>query len=245
MDTGKVCSPPSDDDLRAALKEMKAYMDVTEEDLKKIYGIALRHARERLVSRVLVKDVMTKNVISVKRDADLHEASRLLSEHRISGMPVVDDNNRVIGVVSEADILVLAGMNKKHTFKDILRGFLQTQELLRAISRSLVQPEVEWETFYADVKAAISTHTTAQRTPIRSGRVLVTSTSDARGLPHRHVFVPGLSEGIFPAPAPEDPLYLDSERARMRHAGVLRIVGDAGHDFFLASKWKTRSSSMR
>ena len=124
MDTGKVCSPPSDDDLRAALKEMKAYMDVTEEDLKKIYEIALRHARERLVSRVLVKDVMTKNVTSVKRDADLHEASRLLSEHRISGMPVVDDNNRVIGVVSEADILVLAGMNKKHTFKDVLRTVL-------------------------------------------------------------------------------------------------------------------------
>ena len=124
METGKVCSPPSDDDLRAALKEMKAYMDVTEEDLKKIYEIALRHARERLVSRVLVKDVMTKNVITVKRDADLHEASRLLSEHRISGMPVVDDNNRVIGVVSEADILVLAGMNKKHTFKDILRSVL-------------------------------------------------------------------------------------------------------------------------
>lgn len=124
MDTGKVCSPPSDDDLRAALKEMKAYMDVTEEDLKKIYEIALRHARERLVSKVLVKDVMTKNVISVKRDADLHEASRLLSEHRISGMPVVDDNNRVIGVVSEADILVLAGMSTKHTFKDILRTIL-------------------------------------------------------------------------------------------------------------------------
>jgi CBS-domain-containing membrane protein len=124
MDTGKVCTPPSDDDLRAALKEMKAYLDVSEEDLKKIYELALRHARERLVSRVLVKDVMTKNVIAIKRDADLHEASRLLSEHRISGMPVVDDNNRVIGVVSEADILVLAGMSKKHTFKDILRSIL-------------------------------------------------------------------------------------------------------------------------
>ena len=124
MDTGNVCSPPSDEDLRAALKEMKAYMDVTEEDLRKIYEIALRHARERFLSRVLVKEVMTKGVIAVKRDADLHEASRLLSEHRISGMPVVDDNNRVIGVISEADLLVLAGMNKKHTFKDVLRTIL-------------------------------------------------------------------------------------------------------------------------
>ena len=124
MDTRNVCSLPSDDDLRAALKEMKAYMDVTEEDLKKIYEIALRHARERIVSRILVKDIMMKTVVSIKRNADLHEAARLLSENRISGMPVVDDNNRVIGVISEADVLMLAGMKREHTFKDILRNIL-------------------------------------------------------------------------------------------------------------------------
>jgi CBS domain-containing membrane protein len=124
MDTGNVCAPPSEEDLRAALKEMKAYMDVTEEDLRKIYEIALRHAHERFLSRVMVKDVMTKNVIAVKRDADLHEASRLLSENGISGMPVVDADSHVIGVISEADILVLAGMNKKHTFRDVLRTIL-------------------------------------------------------------------------------------------------------------------------
>jgi CBS domain-containing membrane protein len=124
MDTRNVCSLPSDDDLRAALKEMKAYMDVTEDDLKKIYEIALRHARERIVSRILVKDIMMTPVVSIKRNADLHEAARLLSENRISGMPVVDDNNRVIGVISEADILMLAGMKREHTFKDILRNIL-------------------------------------------------------------------------------------------------------------------------
>jgi CBS domain-containing protein len=124
MDTRNVCSLPSDEDLRAALKEMKAYMDVTEEDLKKIYEIALRHARERIISRILVKDIMMTSVVSIKRNADLHEAARLLSENRISGMPVVDDNNRVIGVISEADVLMLAGMKREHTFKDILRNIL-------------------------------------------------------------------------------------------------------------------------
>ncbi|HXY53969.1 MAG TPA: CBS domain-containing protein [Nitrospirota bacterium] len=114
----------SEEDLRAALLEMKTYMDVTEEDLKKIFEIALRHAQERLATRVPVRDVMTRTVVTIKRDADLHEAARLLSENRISGMPVVDDNNRVIGVVSEADILILAGMKKEHTFKDILRNIL-------------------------------------------------------------------------------------------------------------------------
>jgi len=124
MDTGNVCSPPSDEDLRDALKKMKTYVDVTEEDLKKIYEIALQHARDRIASQIPVSDVMTKHVISVKQDVDLHEAARILSESRISGMPVVDDSNHVIGVISEADILMLAGMKKEHTFKDIIRTIL-------------------------------------------------------------------------------------------------------------------------
>jgi CBS domain-containing membrane protein len=124
MDNKNVCSPPSEEDLREALKKMKTYVDVTEEDLKKIYEIALRHAQERLAARIPVKDVMTKNVITVKPDTELQEAARLLSEHRISGMPVVDDNNRVLGVISEADLLLLAGLKREHTFRDILRSIL-------------------------------------------------------------------------------------------------------------------------
>src|SRR5512144_1625855 len=98
------CNPPSAEDLRSALREMQVYVDVTEEDLQKIYEIALRLARERVAAHTPARDVMT-----VKRTADLHEAAKILSDHRISGMPVVDDDNRVIGVISEADILTLAG----------------------------------------------------------------------------------------------------------------------------------------
>ncbi len=118
------CNPPSPEDLRSALRDMGAYVDVTEEDLQKIYELALRHARERVTTRTPVAEVMTRNVISIKRSADLHEAARILSDNRISGMPVVDDSNHVIGVISEADVLVLAGMAREHTFKDILRNLL-------------------------------------------------------------------------------------------------------------------------
>ena len=118
------CPVLSEEDLRAAVRELKTYVDVTEEDLKKIYELALRHARERLASQIPVRDVMTTTVVTVKKETDLHEAARLLSDHRISGMPVVDNENRVVGVVSEADILTLAGMKKEHTFKDILRNII-------------------------------------------------------------------------------------------------------------------------
>lgn len=113
--------PLNDDDLRAALVELKAYVDITEEDLRRIYELALRHARDRYARRVRVGEVMTRSVIAVARERGVREAAQLLSEHRISGMPVVDADNRVIGVVSEADILSQAGPQAGHTFKNILR----------------------------------------------------------------------------------------------------------------------------
>lgn len=114
----------SEDDLRAALVEMKTYVDVTEEDLKKIYQIALRHAQQQRILHIPVREVMTRRVVAIGPDADLHEAAHVLSEHKISGMPVVDKSNQVVGVISQADILVLAGMHKEHTFKDVLRKIL-------------------------------------------------------------------------------------------------------------------------
>jgi CBS domain-containing protein len=52
-----------------------------------------------------VGDVMTGEVVTVPPGASLKEAARLLVEHRISGLPVVDNQNHVLGVVSEADVL--------------------------------------------------------------------------------------------------------------------------------------------
>lgn len=114
----------SDEDLGAALKEMKTYVDITEDDLKKIYAIALRHAAQRVSRRVMVRDVMTRNVIHVRDDADITEVTNLLSENRISGLPVVDGGGRVIGVITEADVLSMAGMKKEHAFRDIIRHIL-------------------------------------------------------------------------------------------------------------------------
>ncbi len=112
------------EDLQAALKELHQYVDITEEDLKLIFKIALKHAKERIALKIRVSDVMTKDVITVKKDAGLHEAARILSENKISGMPVIDDRNHVIGIVTEADILYMAGMKSDHTFKDILMHIL-------------------------------------------------------------------------------------------------------------------------
>jgi len=124
MSEERISCEISEEDLRAALREIKTYVDITEEDLKKIYAIALRNAQERIARSIPVSNVMTKDTIAIRAHADIHEAARLLSEHRISGLPVVDEEGVVLGVVTEADILSMTGMKEGHTFKDILRHLL-------------------------------------------------------------------------------------------------------------------------
>lgn len=50
-------------------------------------------------------DIMTRRVITVARDASILEAVRLMLQNRISGLPVVDDKGRLVGMVTEGDFL--------------------------------------------------------------------------------------------------------------------------------------------
>lgn len=51
------------------------------------------------------KDAMVRNVITVKADDDVGHAIKLLTEHDISALPVLDDDGKVIGIISEADLI--------------------------------------------------------------------------------------------------------------------------------------------
>jgi CBS domain-containing protein len=53
-----------------------------------------------------VRDLMTREVVTVRPTTPIKDVARLLVEHRISGMPVVDADGRVIGVISEGDLVV-------------------------------------------------------------------------------------------------------------------------------------------
>lgn len=52
-----------------------------------------------------VQDVMTRKVVTVRPDTPAPEIARLLVDNRISGVPVVDEAGRVLGVVSEGDLI--------------------------------------------------------------------------------------------------------------------------------------------
>ncbi len=66
-----------------------------------------------------VKDVMTTNVIWIRKDASFKEITAALRRHRFGAFPVLDDEAKVIGVVSESDMLTKEALIDE---QDSLRG---------------------------------------------------------------------------------------------------------------------------
>ena len=56
-----------------------------------------------LISKVRVKEVMTKKVITVDADTPIEEAARVMADNKIGGMPVLN-NGRVVGIITETDL---------------------------------------------------------------------------------------------------------------------------------------------
>ena len=52
-----------------------------------------------------VADAMTSNPVVVKPQTPLNEAIKILAERRVSGLPVVGDDDRLVGIISETDLM--------------------------------------------------------------------------------------------------------------------------------------------
>ncbi len=78
------------------------------------------------------KDIMTKQVICIKKDIPVIEAIRVMSTNNITGIPVVDDDMTLVGILSEQDVLRLF-----HTYED---------EKDRTVNDFMTQPAIHFET---------------------------------------------------------------------------------------------------
>ena len=76
-----------------------------------------------------VKDVMTTRVVSVTKDASFRAMAAALHEYRISAFPVLDDEGKVIGVVSEADMLAKQALESEpEGMPGMIAGLLRRKE---------------------------------------------------------------------------------------------------------------------
>jgi CBS domain-containing protein len=83
-----------------------------------------RQIRSAIGLELLVRDVMTRDVLVITKYENITKVANILSGKNISGLPVVDNDRKVLGIVTQADILSMLGVGREHTFKDLLKYML-------------------------------------------------------------------------------------------------------------------------
>ena len=106
------------------------------------------------------KEIMTKNVISVKSNMLVSQAMTLLVNNHISGLPVVDDELNLVGMVSEKDFLILLA-HKRFNKKDVVGQFMTKQVV------SFKEDDLVWDICEFFMKASM------RRVPITKDGKLV------------------------------------------------------------------------
>ncbi|WP_425356439.1 HPP family protein [Xaviernesmea rhizosphaerae] len=92
-------------DLDQALKDYGQFLDVNREDLENILRRTELKALRRRGGQILCGQVMSRDVIAVAPDTALSEAHALMRAHHIKALPVTDDQARILGIVTQTDLL--------------------------------------------------------------------------------------------------------------------------------------------
>ena len=103
MGKGELVGIVSDTDLKRASASDATMLDI--------------HELLYLISKIKIRDIMTRNPITVPDDYTVEEAAQLLMERNISGVPVVDCDGKLVGIITRNDLfkilISLSGLGKK------------------------------------------------------------------------------------------------------------------------------------
>jgi len=94
----------SHEDLDYAVQAVDTFVDIQENELVRIYNLAVDHAFERHMA-ISCGDVMARDIVTVEYGTELEQAWTLLRRHKVKALPVVDSFRRIIGIVTVADFL--------------------------------------------------------------------------------------------------------------------------------------------
>ena len=91
---------------RAKGKDEIMYIHVTDED-NKLLGVIDVKELLQADNQVLLKDIMNKNVIVLDKESSIGEATKMFSRYGFRSLPVTDNDNKIVGVVSQRDVVKL------------------------------------------------------------------------------------------------------------------------------------------
>jgi CBS domain-containing protein len=122
------------------------------------------------------KDIMTKTVISVREDTTIEEVIKTLLENEISGVPVLDENDKLVGLVSEGDLIYREGsLMPVSSYEDREKFKEQQSKALQAKVESTMTKEVitvDEETPAQKIAALLLRHRIKRVPVIRDGKVV-------------------------------------------------------------------------
>jgi CBS domain-containing membrane protein len=107
-------------DLDDVLKRYNQVLDVPRDELEDILHMAEMNAMERRMSELRCEDIMTREVFTVEYGTDLQDAWALMRRHRVKALPVVDRHRRIIGIVSLADFMRHADVDRSDGMRELL-----------------------------------------------------------------------------------------------------------------------------
>ncbi|MBE0569687.1 MAG: CBS domain-containing protein [Deltaproteobacteria bacterium] len=132
----------TDADVMNAMKSLSSYIDITPGDFKELYGIAFRLAVDRFTRSVTARDIMNEKVVSVRPEEPLEGVVKALSAGEVSGAPVVDPDGKVLGIISEKDIIRRMLGGKSGSIMTLLTGCLRAGGCMCMRVRDLPAREV-------------------------------------------------------------------------------------------------------
>lgn len=113
------------DDLNAVLKENNELLDISRDDLEKIFQQTEMHAYRRRFGEIRCRDIMKKEVVTVEFGTELEEAWTLMRKHNIKALPVVNKSNLVIGIITQVDFMKNANLEVYDNFEGKLKQFIR------------------------------------------------------------------------------------------------------------------------
>lgn len=113
------------DDLGEVLRRYNQVLDVSRDDLEALLHETERLAYRRRLSELRCDTIMSRELITVQFGTPLQEAWALLNRHRIKALPVVDQYQHLVGIVTRADFLRHAGVDSHEAVASRLRHLLR------------------------------------------------------------------------------------------------------------------------
>lgn len=92
-------------DLDEALERVNGVLDVSRADLEALLQGASQAAFKRTLGNVRCEDVMSHPVHAMRPESSIKDAWSLMQLHRVKALPVVDDAQRVVGIITSTDLL--------------------------------------------------------------------------------------------------------------------------------------------